>query len=249
MVLFLGGGGDPGSWEAVSKEGSCFCGGLTFWGGSASKGGRLYGCPPHLRGSREVAWSAGALRASVSPLYFGEPHIVSPLSPHFRCRRGGGQPHRGYMEPLNPPPPPPHQHHSPWGGNGVLPDTGPQTGLCTPTPMARGQRGPGTGVRPTWVCSQRTLTPCTHTPTPPRTAPLAHPALPHPPTSHTHTHITGFHTPRLTSDGAQSHTHTHSVSHSASHTLHLCRCHPRSDTTLLTHTHTRCTHSSHTPRG
>lgn len=198
-----------------------------------------------------MAWSAGALRASVSPLYFGEPHIVSPLSPHFRCRRGGGQPHRGYMEPLNPPPPPPHQHHSPWGGNGVLPDTGPQTGLCTPTPMARGQRGPGTGVRPTWVCSQRTLTPCTHTPTPPRTAPLAHPALPHPPTSHTHTHITGFHTPRLTSDGAQSHTHTHthSVSHSASHTLHLCRCHPRSDTTLLTHTHTRCTHSSHTPRG
>lgn len=220
MVLFLRGGGDPGSWGAVSKEGSCFCGGLTFWGGSASKGGRLYGCSPHLRGSREVAWSAGALRASVSPLYSGEPHIVSPLSPHFRCRRGGGQPHRGYMEPLNPPPPP--SAPQPVGWQWGPPRRRTPNGALHPHPNGAGTAGPGDGR----ASHLGVLTAHTH--------PMhTHPHLaPHSPTrtprastpshiTHTHTHNRFPHPPPHVRRGPVSHTHTLSVTLSLTHTPSL----------------------------
>lgn len=187
MVLFLGGGGDPGSWEAVSKEGSCFCGGLTFWGGSASKGGRLYGCPPHLRGSREVAWSAGALRASVSPLYFGEPHIVSPLSPHFRCRRGGGQPHRGYMEPLNPPPPPHISTTARGVAMGSSPTPDPKRGSAPP-PQWRGDSGARGRACVPPGCAHSAHSPHAHTPPPRPAQPHSHTPRFHTLPHHTHTH-------------------------------------------------------------
>ena len=179
MVLFLGGGPDSGGGLFLRR-------GPTSMG--VSRGGALWvPPPPHLGGIRG-SMEHWALCASVSFLHSGEsPHCLAPLPPlRVQAGRGGGSsPIEVNMELLEsrpPLPPSSHHQHGPWGANGAPPPTpGPKWDSAPLTPMPRGQRGPGTAVHRTRLCSQPELNP------PPRHSRRG-------PATHTHTH-TQCHTP------------------------------------------------------
>ena len=202
-----------------------------------SRGGALWAPPPPHLGGIRGSTERWALRASVSFLRSGEsPHRLAPLPPLWvQAGWGGGSPIGVNMELLESSPLSPHHITSTALGvpTGAPPPTpGPKWDSAPLTPMPRGQRGPGTAVHRTRLCSQPELNP------PPLHTPPPRPAHPHISTpSHITSHTTGFHTPpHVTPDGAQPHTHTLTLSVTLPVTRISATLTPRSSHTRLAQT-------------